>query len=450
MKNKLIALLGILGSAATTGTFAAALPQDTAAITVHHETREIAGVPADIFWADEPQLHPLLLLSHGFSGDKAWIAGQFDADALARRGWMVVCIDNRMHGARPGPHFSHDEIQKTGKVDLLELRQAMHETANDVSRMIDVLVRDPRVDAGRIGMSGISMGGFVTFAATARDPRIKAAAPLIASPYWDDVPRGTPFQFLNVEAAFALAAESDPARHPERFAPRGLFVQIGEDDPHFDTAKVHAFCDKLAADYRDQPDRFAFRAYPGVGHDATPEMRASAVAWLERQFGFSNGTITHPAANARSTVREDEFTVAAAPERVFPLLCPVLEYDWLPGWECDVLNTASGVAEDECIFRTVRKDSGTMTWVVTRYEPPHLIEFTCFNTTTEHVMRMSIRLDATTDGGTRLHWRRRWIATGPAGGDLVEHFDHKSQSEIIHAIERFIVHHLHTGEKVRD
>ena len=65
-------------------------------------------------------------------------------------------------------------------------------------------------------------------------------------------------------------------------------------------------------------------------------------------------------------------------------------------------------------------------------------------------MRMSIRLDATTDGGTRIHWRRRWIATGPAGGDLVEHFDHKSQSEIIHAIERFIVHHLHTGEKVRD
>jgi hypothetical protein len=35
---------------------------------------------------------------------------------------MVVCIDNRMHGARPGPHFSHDEIQQTGKVDLLELR----------------------------------------------------------------------------------------------------------------------------------------------------------------------------------------------------------------------------------------------------------------------------------------------------------------------------------------
>jgi hypothetical protein len=176
--------------------------------------------------------------------------------------------------------------------------------------MIDVLVRDPRVDAGRIGMSGISMGGFVTFAATARDPRIKAAAPLIASPYWDDVPRGTPFQFVNTEAAFALAATSDPARHPERFVPRSLFVQIGDADPHFDTAKVHAFCEKLAADYRDQPDRFAFRAYPGVGHDATPEMRASAVAWLERQFGFSDGTTSEPVDFA-TAARHNEASVLA-------------------------------------------------------------------------------------------------------------------------------------------
>ncbi|MBP6307476.1 MAG: alpha/beta fold hydrolase, partial [Opitutaceae bacterium] len=188
MKRAYISILGLLVATVTAGT-CSALAQETATSIVHRETREIANVPADVFWCEQPQPHPLLILSHGFSGNKQWIAEQFDAQALAQRGWFVVCIDNRMHGARPGPHFSREEIQKTGKVDLLVLRRAMHETADDVSRMLDILVQDPRVDAGRIGMSGISMGGFVTFAATARDPRIKAAAPLIASPYWDDVPR---------------------------------------------------------------------------------------------------------------------------------------------------------------------------------------------------------------------------------------------------------------------
>jgi dienelactone hydrolase len=303
MKRAYISILGLLVATVTADT-CPAHAQETTAGVVQRETREIASVPADFFWCEQPQAHPLLILSHGFSGNKEWIAKQFDADALARRGWMVVCIDNRMHGARPGPHFSREEIQKTGVVDLLTLRRAMHETANDVSRMLDLLVRDPRVDAGRIGMCGISMGGFVTFTAAARDPRIKAAAPLIASPYWDDVPRGTPFQFVNTEAA--------PAQHPERFAPRSLFVQIGDDDPHFDTAKVHAFCEKLTAGYRDQPDRFAFRSYPGVGHDATPEMRAAAVTWLERQFGFSNGTIMHP---APTHAPRSERTSSPSPQR---------------------------------------------------------------------------------------------------------------------------------------
>ena len=309
MKRAYISILGLLVATVTAGT-CSALAQETATSIVHRETREIANVPADVFWCEQPQPHPLLILSHGFSGNKQWIAEQFDAQALAQRGWFVVCIDNRRHGARPGPHFSREEIQKTGKVDLLVLRRAMHETADDVSRMLDILVQDPRVDAGRIGMSGISMGGFVTFAATARDPRIKAAAPLIASPYWDDVPRDTGFQFVNVEAAFALAAEAAPAQHPERFAPRSLFVQIGDDDPHFDTAKVHAFCEKLAASYRDQPNRFAFRAYPGVAHNATPEMRAAAVAWLERQFGVSDGTTSEPVEFA-TAARHNEASVLA-------------------------------------------------------------------------------------------------------------------------------------------
>jgi predicted esterase len=33
--------------------------------------------------------------------------------------------------------------------------------------------------------------------------------------------------------------------------------------------------------YSDQAERVGLLVYPGVGHECTPEMWASAVAWLE-------------------------------------------------------------------------------------------------------------------------------------------------------------------------
>ena len=95
-----------------------------------------------------------------------------------------------------------------------------------------------------------------------------------------------------------------------------------------------------------------------------------------------------------------EFTVPAAPERVFPLLCPVLEYRWIPTWRCELLHSESGVAEQDCVFRTDFPGAGPMTWVVTRYQPAKHIEFCCF--VAEHfVMRLKLTL-VPESGGTRL------------------------------------------------
>ena len=42
----------------------------------------------------------------------------------------------------------------------------------------------------------------------------------------------------------------------------------------------------------------------------------------------------------------------ASPEAVFPLLCPVAESKWTPGWMPEVVFSVSGVVEQECIFMT--------------------------------------------------------------------------------------------------
>lgn len=40
-------------------------------------------------------------------------------------------------------------------------------------------------------------------------------------------------------------------------------------------------------------------------------------------------------------------------ERVFPLLCPVREREWLQGWDATMVCSESGVAEPGCVFTTV-------------------------------------------------------------------------------------------------
>lgn len=46
--------------------------------------------------------------------------------------------------------------------------------------------------------------------------------------------------------------------------------------------------------------------------------------------------------------------IEAPPARVFPLLCPVREADWLEGWGeiVEMVHSDSGLAEDGCVFLT--------------------------------------------------------------------------------------------------
>jgi len=64
-------------------------------------------------------------------------------------------------------------------------------------------------------------------------------------------------------------------------------------------------------------------------------------------------------------------SIKGTPEQVFPLLCPVREADWIPGWRTDWVISNSGVAEQNCIFQTPpRPGAGgaASIWVITRHD----------------------------------------------------------------------------------
>ncbi|MCB2223996.1 MAG: SRPBCC family protein [Actinobacteria bacterium] len=149
---------------------------------------------------------------------------------------------------------------------------------------------------------------------------------------------------------------------------------------------------------------------------------------------------------SRRATRTWAHRLAAPPSQVFPLLCPVREYDWIEGWECEMVFTDSGVAEDGCVF-TRTDDTGPAVWTVSRYEPDERIEFVIV-TPGSHVQRLDIAVEAE-PGGSRVHWRRTITSLDPAGEAAVAALEDGSWDAAMAMLERMLAHYCATGEMLR-
>ncbi|HYA22863.1 MAG TPA: SRPBCC family protein [Terriglobales bacterium] len=142
-------------------------------------------------------------------------------------------------------------------------------------------------------------------------------------------------------------------------------------------------------------------------------------------------------------------TNSAPPEKVFPLLCPVREAEWVPGWQYRLIYSQSGVAEDGCVFTTVNDDGSETTWIVTEYDPrAFTIAFAWVNPGLV-AAQIRIRLEAKSTQETTAHIRYTYTGLSQQGNLEVDRYDgawfrHKMQSW-----ETAINHYLRTGSKIR-
>jgi hypothetical protein len=185
----------------------------------------------------------------------------------------------------------------------------------------------------------------------------------------------------------------------------------------------------------------------------TSPVAVSPVACLEfHGFGsFRNTTGGHPM-RMKTTDNERNFkrstqTLLGTPEQVFPLLCPVREYEWLEDWHCNLIYTESGIAELDCIFTTeFPGEGGTETWVVSDYVPSEKIEFVRFNSL--RTIRYTIRLEP--DGsGTKAVWEQVITGLNEAGNEWVRGYKDEKFEGIIRRLEKQINHFLTTGRMLK-
>lgn len=266
---------------------------------------------------------PVMIVLHGTGGNKEQMRSWLED--FAGRGVIGVAIDARYHGSRVN-------AGKGSTAYVAAITKAWHtpagrpmehpfyyDTVWDLWRLVDVLEKLDAVDAGHIGMLGISMGGIQTWLAASVDDRVTVAAPLIGVQCfrWSLEHDQWQGRANTIKAAHEAAAKDlgEPAVNQRvcrelwsKIIPgilsdfdcpnllplfaagsaRALFIANGERDPNCpaEGARIAIAAAESAFRKAGASDRLAVRVNPGVAHKVTDEDRKAAiefaVKWLKK------------------------------------------------------------------------------------------------------------------------------------------------------------------------
>lgn len=200
---------------------------------------------------------------------------------FAEHGYVAFILDTLEFGEVPGIHHGIHDLNMWNWLSLgytpagVEVWNAM--------RAVDYLETRPEVDRGRIGMTGISGGGAVTWFTAAVDERIAAAAPICAT-----------YTFGSQAAHWTASGQCDCIFFHNTFeedlptvaaliAPRPLLICSGRKDRAFPPDGSHEVYRRAKRVYDlyagGDSDRIK-EVDEDAGHSDTPLFRKEARQWM--------------------------------------------------------------------------------------------------------------------------------------------------------------------------
>jgi hypothetical protein len=228
------------------------------------ESRTVGGAPLLLAFPQtgEPP-HPTVLWFHGFGVDKE--VHRKELEQLARAGFLAVGVDAAGHGARRLPDLDarqaapHDEALRT----MIGLSAR---TADEIPSIVRALADEGLADAGRVGMVGVSMGGYVVYRAVLVEPSIRAAVAILGSPEW---PEG-----------------DSPHRHLDGFRRTALLSITAERDENVPPAAARELHRRLAALDAEPVHRFVelADAVHLMSEQHWTQAMDETLRWLERHL----------------------------------------------------------------------------------------------------------------------------------------------------------------------
>jgi dienelactone hydrolase len=243
--------------------------------------------------------HPAILYCHYHGDDYPLGKGELFQDcaaseppgpALARRGFLVYCVDAYCFGERsgrgpggPGERGAAEEMSAS-KLELWAGRSLWAMMLRDDLMSLACLLARDDVQSDRVAVAGMSMGATRSWWLMALDERIRAgvitgcltrARALIES-------RGLGFHGIYYYLP-GLLRHFDTDTICSLLAPRPVLLQHGDRDPGSPVDGIRHIAGKMRDVYalygagRDLENII----YPGIGHIQTAEMWERAFEWLE-------------------------------------------------------------------------------------------------------------------------------------------------------------------------
>lgn len=227
---------------------------------------------------------PLVISMHGGGGspEVALFRGGANYHDMVRggvkRGYAVWAPTHlfRADGFPPDVRQRTDERLRLVGTSLTAVEIAK------ITRGLDVLLRRPEVDPRRVGMVGLSYGGYYTLITTALEPRIRAA---VSSCYFGVQEGRYELSELSVPTDFRFPDRFTLLRDPELVAlicPRPLEIQAGARDNASHREPGKGLAPESAEYYRrlGKPEAFRFLVFEG-GHEFHDP---TAWEWLGRHL----------------------------------------------------------------------------------------------------------------------------------------------------------------------
>lgn len=151
---------------------------------------------------------------------------------------------------------------------------------------------------------------------------------------------------------------------------------------------------------------------------------------------------------ARRVTHEYTQLNEALPEQVFPLLCPVREQDWVPGWRYRLIYSQSGVAELGCVFATPNSDGPETFWVTSEYDPARFRIAFVWVWPGMVSCHLGIHLTAHESQKTSAHIQYAYTGLSLEGNEEVGRYSREWFENKMKGWEAAINHYLRTGRKL--
>ncbi len=137
-------------------------------------------------------------------------------------------------------------------------------------------------------------------------------------------------------------------------------------------------------------------------------------------------------------------------EKVFPLLCPVRETDWLDGWKYKMIHSKSGLIEKDCVFTTPHHGEFETVWQVTQYDTlNYRIEFLRV-TPNENVAKISIQLERINEHQTKAIIDYQYTALNEAQNEFINKELKQSFNKSMRWWEKSINYYLENGTMLKN